>query len=125
MSPLDPNHAVFETAVVANGEVIDIETVRPKIIYAMDELMKLRYVLNKPLKVTENPQLRLVARVNLMPAFAAMTMIPQRPANGERTNYFMGPRRGPNPQFSKSMTFQRRGTFYFLYQKYFFSAHFC
>lgn len=74
MSPLNTNHTVFDGDVAPNN-IINIDPIRPKIMYGMEELMNLRHVAKQPPpKMEDNPQLRMVARINLMPAFAAKFM---------------------------------------------------
>lgn len=78
MSPLNTNHTVYEGDVPSN-ESINIDSVPPKIIYGMQELLQLRdNVQQQPPRAVETPQMRMVAKINLMPTFAASCM-PLRP----------------------------------------------
>lgn len=91
MSPLNSNHTVFD-GVVAPNTVINIDLVRPKIMYGMEELLNLRDVAKQPPpKMQDNPQLHMVARINLMPAFAA-TFMPIRTSIPDGRTAFQGRR---------------------------------
>lgn len=79
MSPLNTNHTVFESDVASN-EVVSSDTLPEKIMYGMEELMRLRHAVKQPPKMHETPQMRMVARINLMPTFAASCMPSRAPA---------------------------------------------
>lgn len=76
MSPLNTNPSVpvYDNTKKNSTTDINIEPMEQKIMYQRSEMEQLRYAINTPLNLQDNPQLGLVARINFMPQFAANLM---------------------------------------------------